>query len=30
MKVLYLIQTYKNPFQIQRLVKTIKLSSPSS
>ena len=30
MKVLYLIQTYKNPFQIQRLVNTIKLSSPSS
>jgi hypothetical protein len=30
MKVLYLIQTHKNPDQIYRLVKTIRKSSPSS
>lgn len=30
MKVLYLIQTHKNPEQIYRLVKTIKKSSPQS
>jgi len=30
MKVLYLIQTYKNPEQIYRLVQTIKKSSPAS
>ncbi len=30
MKVLYLIQTYKNPEQIYRLVQTIKKSSPGS
>jgi hypothetical protein len=30
MKVLYFIQTYKNPAQIKRLVETIKKSSPDS
>ncbi|MBD1836214.1 hypothetical protein H6F61_26910 [Cyanobacteria bacterium FACHB-472] len=30
MKVLYLIQTHKNPEQIDRLIQTIKKSSPSS
>ena len=30
MKVLYLIQTHKNPDQIYRLIQTIKKSSPSS
>jgi hypothetical protein len=30
MKVLYIIQTFKSPEQIQRLVQTIKRSSPSS
>jgi len=30
MKVLYLIQTHRNPEQIHRLVQTIKKSSPDS
>ena len=30
MKVCYLIQTYKNPEQIYRLVRTIKESTPDS
>ncbi len=30
MKVLYFIQTYKNPSQIKRLVNTIKISSSNS